>query len=105
MALLVNLSKTGGKICQNRGEIIIFSKQGGNVLKQGKGEKIRNLWSMTKKIRSSEISADENQEIFREKGKIGLGTFSSESENFPTIGGKSKTGGEMHHGLRGDGRP
>ena len=33
--------------------------------------------------------------------------FSSESENSPKIGGKSETGGEMHHGLRGgwDGRP
>jgi len=32
----VNLSKTEGKICQSRGEIIIFAKQGGNALKQVK---------------------------------------------------------------------
>jgi len=30
---------------------------------------IRNLWSMTKK-KSSEISADENKEIFQEKVKF-----------------------------------
>ena len=45
---------------------------------------------MTKK--SSEISADEKQEIFREKVK--LWKFSLESENFSKIGGKSETGGE-----------
>src|SRR6218665_243757 len=88
----VNLCKTGGEICQSRGEIIIFSKQGGNVLKQEKWGEIRNFWSTTKK-RSSEILADENQKIFREKVK--LLTFSSESENF------SKIGGNLHHGLRG----
>ena len=32
----VNLSKRGGKICESRGEIIIFAKEGGNVLKEGK---------------------------------------------------------------------
>jgi len=58
---------------------------------------IRNVWLMTKK-RSSEISADENEEICREKVK--LWKFSSEPENFSKIGGKSETGG-MHHGLRG----
>ena len=46
---------------------------------------IRNLWSMTKK-RSSEISADENEEIFREKVKFWK--FFSESENLSKIGGK-----------------
>jgi len=51
---------------------------------------------MTKK-KSSEILADENQEIFREKVK--MRKFSPESENCKKIGGK------MHHGLRGDGRP
>ena len=28
-----------------------------------------------------------------------------ESDKFSEIGGKSEKGGEMHHGLRGDGRP
>ena len=56
---------------------------------------------MTKKV-VREISADEIQEIFREKVK--LWKFSSESENFSKIGGNLKQGGEMHHGLRGDGR-
>src|SRR6218665_684351 len=46
---------------------------------------------MTKK-RSSEISEDENQEIFREKVKFEK--FSSEFEKFLKIGGKSETGGE-----------
>jgi len=46
---------------------------------------------MTKK-RSSEILADENHEIFREKVK--LRKFSTESEIFSKIGGKSKTGGK-----------
>ena len=59
------------------------------------------MWSMTKK-RSSEISADENQEIFQEKVKFLK--FSSEPENFSKIGENLKQG-EMHHGLRGDGRP
>ena len=49
------------------------------------------MWSMTKKKRSSEISADENQEIFREKVKFKK--FSSEFENFSKIGGKSETEG------------
>ena len=46
---------------------------------------------MTKK-KSSEISADENQEIFREKVK--LRKFSLESENFSKIRGKYETGGK-----------
>ena len=54
------------------------------------------MWAMTKE-RSSEILADENKEFFREKVK--LRKFSSENR------GESETGGEMHHGLRGDGRP
>jgi len=59
---------------------------------------IRNVWSMAKK-RSSEILADENGEICREKI-----TFSRDLENFSKIGENLKQG-EMHHGLRGDGRP
>src|SRR6218665_1866350 len=62
------------------------------------------------KIRSSEISADENQEIFPEKfldfhPKVKFVKFSSAPEHFSKIGGKSETGGKMYHGLRGDGRP
>ena len=73
--------KVGGEIHRN---------QGRKCTKRGKiGGEIRNLWSMTKK-RSSEILADENKEIFREKVK--LTTFSTESENFSKIGGKSETG-------------
>ena len=49
------------------------------------------MWSMTKK-RSSEISADENQEICLEKVKFL--EFSSEFEHFSKIGGKSETGGK-----------
>ena len=50
------------------------------------------MWSMTKK-KSSEILADENQEIFREKVK--LRKFSTESENFSKIGGGNlKQGGK-----------
>jgi len=69
------------------------------------------LWSMTKKKkkRSSEILADEDREIFREKVKLHGGLapswqefskFSTQSENFSKIGGNLKQG-EMHHGLRG----
>jgi len=47
--------------------------------------------------------ADENGKFFREKAKFVK--FSRKSQNFSKIGGKSETGGEMHHGLRGDGRP
>jgi len=32
----VNFSKTGGEILKSRRDIIIFAKQRGNVLKQGK---------------------------------------------------------------------
>ena len=46
------------------------------------------MWSMTKK-RSSEILADENREIFREKIKF---KKILQSENFSKIGGKSETG-------------
>ena len=52
---------------------------------------------MTKK-RSSEILADENRKIFREK--VTFRKFYTESENLLKIGGKSETRG-MHHGLRG----
>ena len=65
----VNLSKTGGN---NN-----FRETGRKCTETGKIE--GNLWSMTKK-KSSEISADENQEIFREKVK--LLKFSSELEIF-----------------------
>src|SRR6218665_2985677 len=65
----VNLPKTGGKFVKV-GERIIFAKQGGKCTETAKiGGKIRNLWAMTKK-RSSEILADESQEIFREKVKL-----------------------------------
>ena len=56
---------------------------------------------MTKK-RSSEISADENQEIFQEK--VQFRKFSSQSENFSKIGEKSETGGNASWS-QGDGRP
>jgi len=49
------------------------------------------LWLMTKK-KSSEILADENRKIFREKVKFGK--FSTESENFSEIGKKSETEGK-----------
>ena len=98
----VNLCKTGGKICQSTGEIIISLNRGKctETAKIGGKFEICGRWL---KKRSSEISADENQEIFQ--GKVKFLTFSSEYENFSTIGGKSETGGKMHHGLRGDGRP
>ena len=54
---------------------------------------------MTKK-RSSEISVDKNQEIFQEFFFIFLRV-----RKFFENRGKSETGGKMHHGLRGDGRP
>jgi len=46
--------------------------------------------------------ADENRKIFREKVK--LGKFFTESEIFFANSGKFETE-EMHHCLRGDGRP
>jgi len=57
---------------------------------------------MTKK-RSSEILANENQKIFREK--VTFLKFYTESENFVKNRGKSETGEKMHRGLRGDRRP
>ena len=60
------------------------------------------MWLMTKK-RSSEILADENQEIFREKVK--LRKFSSEPEIFSKIGGNLKQGGKCIMVSEGDGRP
>jgi len=51
---------------------------------------------MTNKKRSSEISADENQEIFREKVKIFI-----RERNFFENRGENLKQGEMHHGLRG----
>jgi len=48
---------------------------------------------------SSEILADENGKIFRER--VTFGKFSTDSEHFSKIGGKSETGGKKHHGLRG----
>jgi len=57
---------------------------------------------MTKK-RSSEISADENQEIFSGKGKI-VKIFIRVWKCFENRG-EIWNRGEMHHGLRGDGRP
>src|SRR6218665_3739953 len=89
----VNLRKTGGEICKSRGERIIFAKQGGNS---------KFVVDDLKK-RSSEILAYENQEIFREKVK--LRKFSSESENYSKIGGKSETGGKCIMVSEGNGRP
>ena len=37
--------------------------------------------------------------------KAKFGKFSAESDKFSGIGGNMKQGVEMHHGLRGDGRP
>ena len=59
----VNLSKTEGKFVKAVGKIIIFAKQRGNVLKHGKQ-------GGNSKFVSSEILADENREIFREKVKL-----------------------------------
>ena len=56
------------------------------VNSEDRGE-IRNLWLMTKK-RSSEILADENQEILK------FGKFSTESENFSETGGNLKQRGK-----------
>src|SRR6218665_2505875 len=53
---------------------------------------------MTKKSHQKFL-ADENREIFREK--VTFLKFSTESEKFSKIGGKSETGRKMHHGLRG----
>jgi len=47
------------------------------------------------------ILADENRKVFREKLKSGI--FSTECQNFVGNRGKSETGWEMHHCLRGDG--
>jgi len=55
-----------------------------------------------KKKRSSEILADEKQKFFLEKVK--LGKLSVESEKCFGNRGNLKQG-EMHHCLRGDGRP
>ena len=74
---------------ENRGKLEIFANQRGKCSRTGKIG--GNLWSMTKK-RSSEILADESQEIVREKVKL-LKIF-RKSENFSEIGGKSETGGE-----------
>ena len=68
------MCETGGKFVKVGGKRIIFAKTGGKYTETWKienGEKIRNLWSITKK-RSSEISADENQEIFGKIVKIFL---------------------------------
>ena len=71
-----------------------FREAGGKCIETGKVGEIQNLWSVTKKKKkkSSEILADENQEICRKKVK--LRKFSSESENFSNIGGKSETEGK-----------
>ena len=57
------------------------------------------MWLLTnKEKRSSEILADENRKIFREKVKFGK--FSTESEIFLKLGGNLKQR-EMDHGLGG----
>ena len=57
------------------------------------------MWSMTKKIkRLSEIFADENQEICREKVKFKI--FFTKSENFSKIGESETARRELHHGFR-----
>jgi len=64
--------KKASEFLENRGEFEKvwrnnnFRESGGEMGKIGKGE-IRNLWSMTKKW-SREILAEENGNIFREKG-------------------------------------
>ena len=98
----VNLSKTEGKFVKVGGNYN-FRETGRKCTETAKiGGKFKICGRWLKK-RSSEISADENQEIFQEKVKFVK--FSSEPENFSKIGGKSETEGEMHYGLRGDGRP
>ena len=62
----VNLPKTGGEICKSRGKEKFSRNRGGKCTETAKIGGIRDLWSMTKK-RSSEIFADENQEIFCNK--------------------------------------
>src|SRR6218665_3711910 len=67
----------------------------GNVGKQAKQREIRNLWS-------SEILSDENRKFCREKVKF---LKFCRVKKISKTEGKSETGGKMHHGLRGDGRP
>ena len=62
------MPKTGGKLGKVGGERKMFAKQGGKCTETAKIG--GNLWSMTKKKRSSEILADESQEIFLEKVKF-----------------------------------
>src|SRR6218665_2333276 len=69
----VSLPKTEGKFVKV-GEIIIFAKQGGNVLKQGKQGEIRNLWSMTKKSHQK-FWRMKIERISREKVKLNLANF------------------------------
>ena len=72
---------------------VVTVEVGGKCIEIAKiGGEIRNLWLMT------EILADENRKIFREK--VTFGKFYTESENFSETGGKSETG-EMHHCLMG----
>ena len=58
-----------GEICQSREGNNNFYETGGKCTETEKIGGIPYLWSMTKK-RSSEISADKNQEISREKVKL-----------------------------------
>src|SRR6218665_953149 len=91
---------------QRSGEIF-FLETGGKCTERtkiGGNSKFKNLWSMTKnKKRSSEIFADESQEIFREKVKLSKNF--RKSENVCEIGGKSETGGKCIMVSEGDGRP
>src|SRR6218665_2378495 len=79
----VKFRKSGGKFAKVGGNNN-FCEIGGNVLKQK---------------RSSEILADEYLKFC--SGKVQLGTFSTESDNFFENRGKSETREEMHHCLRG----
>ena len=92
----MNFLKTRG-VCQSRGEII-FAKQGECTETRENREEIRNLCSMTKKSHHKFLRM-KIEKKFREKVKFRK--FSTESEIFSKIWGKSETGGEIHHGLRG----
>ena len=81
-----------------------FSEMGGNKLKQGNRGEIRNLWRMTKK-RSSEIFADENRKFWGEKVKLGKFSICESAKFFGNRRANLKQREEMHHCLRGDGRP
>jgi len=94
--------KQGG-IFESRGEHNNFRETGGEMYwnRETEGE-IRNLWSMTKNKVIRNFGWWKSKKF---SGKVTFLKFSTESDNFSKIGGKSETGREMHHCLRGDGRP